>query len=49
MLRSAGKASDALPLAQRVLSIKQRTLGDSHMDVAVAMQAVAEVMLDLGR
>ena len=49
LLRGANKAANALPLAQRCLSIKRQLLGEGHSEVALAMQAVADVMLDLGR
>jgi hypothetical protein len=49
LLRGAGKSATALPLAQRALDIKQKLLGDSHLEVALALQTVAELMSDMGR
>lgn len=49
LLRGAGKASQALPLAQRCLAVKKKSLGELHPDTAASMQVVADVMLDLGR
>jgi hypothetical protein len=49
LLRSAGKAMHALPLAQRCLAVKKKSLGELHPDTAASMQVVADVMLDLGR
>lgn len=49
LLRGAGKASQALPLAQRCLGVKKKSLGELHPDTAASMQVVADVMLDLGR
>lgn len=49
LLRGAGKASQALPLAQRCLAVKKKSLGELHPDTAASMQVVADVMLDLGK
>jgi hypothetical protein len=49
LLRGAGKSATALPLAQRALDIKLKVLGDSHLEVALALQTVAELMSDMGR
>ena len=49
LLRSSAKSSTALPLARRVLEIKTNSLGEGHLEVAVATTSVAELMSDMGR
>jgi hypothetical protein len=49
LLRGAGKAAHALPLAQRCMAVKKKSLGELHPDTAASMQVVADVMLDLGK
>src|SRR5215475_13533274 len=47
-LRSAGKYDEALPLAERALEIRQRVLGPSHREVALATNHLALVYFDKG-
>jgi hypothetical protein len=49
LLRAAGKAAAALPLAQRCLGIKESACGEDHPEVAAALQSLAEITLDMGR
>jgi CHAT domain-containing protein/Tfp pilus assembly protein PilF len=42
-LQRAGKYGDALPLAERVLEIRERLLGTEHRDVAAAISSLAGV------
>jgi CHAT domain-containing protein/Tfp pilus assembly protein PilF len=42
-LQRAGKYGDALPLAERVLEIRERLLGTEHRDVAAAITSLAGV------
>ncbi|MBO0719360.1 MAG: tetratricopeptide repeat protein [Blastocatellia bacterium] len=47
-LREAGKYGEALPLAERVLEIRERFLGAEHPDVAVAIDSLASIYIDRG-
>jgi CHAT domain-containing protein/Tfp pilus assembly protein PilF len=48
-LHSAGKYREALPLAQRVLSIREKDLGSDHPDVAASLNSLAGLYQDQGR
>ena len=48
-LYEAGKYSDALPLAQQVLTIKERLLGPDHTDVGQSLLDLATLFEGMGR
>src|SRR6516165_6500516 len=48
-LQRAGKYSEAIPLAQQVLAIREKQLGADHPDVVKAINALAESYQDQGR
>ena len=48
-LYQAGKFSEAIPLAQRVLAIREKQLGPDHPDVVNAINDLAEAYQDQGR
>jgi CHAT domain-containing protein/tetratricopeptide (TPR) repeat protein len=48
-LYSAGRYSEAIPLAQRALAIREKTLGRDHPDVAQSLNNLAELYNSLGR
>jgi len=47
-LREKGRYSEAIPLAERVLSIVERTFGPDHLTVAVALSNLATLYYDKG-
>jgi tetratricopeptide (TPR) repeat protein len=47
--RRAGRLEEALTLSQTALSMKKRSLGESHYEVALSMTAVGALLHDLGR
>ncbi|MFQ5450318.1 MAG: tetratricopeptide repeat protein [Nitrospinaceae bacterium] len=47
-LYKAGKYNDAVPIALRVLKIRERSLGPNHYDVAVALQTLAGIYQAVG-
>ena len=47
-LQRAGKYDEALPLAERVLEVRERLLGAEHRDVAAAINGLAGIYLDRG-
>src|SRR5262245_27104809 len=47
-LKRAGKYGEALPLAERVLEIRERLLGTEHPDVAAAINTLAGIYTDRG-
>jgi CHAT domain-containing protein/tetratricopeptide (TPR) repeat protein len=48
-LSKAGKYSEAIPLAQRALAIREKALGPGHPDVAVSLNNLANLYRDQGR
>ena len=42
-LSRARKYAEAIPLAQRALAIRERTLGPNHLDVAVSLNNLAPI------
>jgi tetratricopeptide (TPR) repeat protein len=48
-LRQAGKISEAIPLAQQVLAIREKQLGPDHPDIEKAIHDLAEAYQDQGR
>ena len=48
-LYNAGRYSDALPIAQRVLAIRERTFGRDHPSVATALNNLALLYASQGR
>jgi tetratricopeptide (TPR) repeat protein/CHAT domain-containing protein len=48
-LNRAGKFSEAIPLAQRALAIKEEVLGPDHPDVATTLNNLAVLYDNLGR
>jgi tetratricopeptide (TPR) repeat protein len=46
---SEGRYTDALPLAKRVLAIREKVLGPKHPDVATSLHNLAEVYRSQGR
>jgi hypothetical protein len=48
-LQQAGKPSEAIPLAQQVLTIREKQLGPDHPDVVNAINDLAEAYQDQGR
>jgi tetratricopeptide (TPR) repeat protein len=48
-LYDAGKYAQALPLAQRALSIREKALGPNHPDVAGSLNSLALLYQDQGR
>jgi CHAT domain-containing protein/Tfp pilus assembly protein PilF len=48
-LSRQGKYADAIPLAQRALAIREKTLGPDHPNVATAMMSLASLYDDQGR
>lgn len=47
-LQRAGKYDEALPLAERVLEVRERLLGAEHHDVAAAIRVLAGIYFDRG-
>jgi|SRR5271166_762227 len=47
--RKAGKYSEAIPLAQRILSLRERELGADHPSVATALSDLAMLYYQAGR
>jgi CHAT domain-containing protein/Tfp pilus assembly protein PilF len=45
-LAGTGKPNEALPLAERVLSLREEALGPQHPDVAVALDRLATLLRD---
>jgi CHAT domain-containing protein/Tfp pilus assembly protein PilF len=48
-LSQAGKFSEAIPLAQRALAIREKALGPDHPDVALSLTGLAELYQLQGR
>jgi CHAT domain-containing protein/Tfp pilus assembly protein PilF len=48
-LYDAGRYADAIPIAQRVLTIREKTLGRNHPDVAIALDNLANLYRLQGR
>jgi tetratricopeptide (TPR) repeat protein len=48
-LYTAGRYAEATPLAQRVLSIREKVLGADHSDVAVSLKRLADLYYEQGR
>jgi hypothetical protein len=48
-LYNAGRYSDAVPIAQRVLAIREKTLGRDHPDVALSLNNLAALYDSQGR
>ena len=48
-LYNQGRYSEAIPLAQRTLTIREKALGPDHPDVAVALNNLAELYRVQGR
>jgi tetratricopeptide (TPR) repeat protein len=48
-LYRAGKYADAIPLAERVLAIREKELGPNHLDVAKALFWLAGLYHNQGR
>jgi tetratricopeptide (TPR) repeat protein len=48
-LYRAGRYSDAIQIAQRVLAIREKALGRDHPDVATALNNLAELYRSQGR
>jgi CHAT domain-containing protein/Tfp pilus assembly protein PilF len=48
-LYRTGKYADAIPLAQRVLALREKALGPNHPDVALALNNLAVLYLNQGR
>lgn len=48
-LYQAGKFAEAIPLAQRVLAVRQKALGPDHPDIATALNNLAALYDFLGR
>jgi tetratricopeptide (TPR) repeat protein len=48
-LRNQGRYSEAIPLAQRVVAIQQKTLGPEHPDVATSLNNLAVLYRVQGR
>jgi len=48
-LYQAGKYADAIPLAQRSVAIRERTLGPNHPDLAGSLNLLAALYLGQGR
>ena len=44
-----GKYAEAIPLAQRVLSIREKTLGPEHPDAATSLNNLAELYSAMGK
>jgi CHAT domain-containing protein/Tfp pilus assembly protein PilF len=47
-LEDAGKYSEALQLAERVLEVRERLLGTEHRDVAAAIESLADIYAEMG-
>lgn len=47
-LNEVGNHADALPIAQRVLALREMMLGPDHTDVANALSTLAELYSQLG-
>jgi tetratricopeptide (TPR) repeat protein len=45
-LRNSGKYDAALPLAERALALREKTLGPEHLEVANALHLVALILDD---
>src|SRR6516162_7404153 len=45
----AGKYADAIPLAQRVLALRENALGPNHLAVATSLNNLAELYRNQGR
>ena len=48
-LQQAGKYSEAIPLAQQVLAIREKQLGPNHPDVAESLAKLGRLYLQQGR
>ena len=48
-IRSAGKFSQAVPLVQRALAIREKILGSEHPDVAASLDNLAGLYRDQGK
>jgi CHAT domain-containing protein/Tfp pilus assembly protein PilF len=48
-LSQAGKYSEAIPLAQRALAIREKALGPDHPDVAASLNTLANLYVKQGR
>ncbi len=48
-LNEQGKYNEAIPIAERVLEIRQRLLGENHLDVATSLNSLAELYYSQGR
>ena len=48
-LNKAGRYSDAVPIAQQVLAIREKTLGRDHPDVATALNNLATLYFNQSR
>ena len=48
-LYKQGRYSEAIPLAQRTLTIREKSLGPDHPDVAVSLNNLAELYRAQGR
>ncbi|EAW34379.1 CHAT domain-containing protein [Lyngbya sp. PCC 8106] len=48
-LRQQGKYNEAIPLAEQVLEIRERILGENHPDVATSLNNLALLYSDQGR
>jgi tetratricopeptide (TPR) repeat protein len=48
-LYNAGRYSDAIPIAQRVLALREKALGRDHPDVAISLSNLAELYASQGR
>ena len=48
-LSKRGRYSEALPLAERALAIREKALGPDHVDVAVSLYFVATLYQNQGR
>lgn len=49
MLRSLGRAAEALPFQRKALDIKSRALPANHPELAAAQLSLAELLKDLGQ
>jgi len=49
LLNMQGKPERSMPLLQQALALKQQSLGDDHLDVAISLAALADVLVQLDR
>jgi len=47
-LYKEGKYKQAIPIAERVLAIREKVLGNEHLDIATSLNNLAELYRNMG-